>query len=48
MYVYMGGGRLAGIGGGAGGDEEVAKLGTHTLTEYVNLLVGKFVKSCCK
>ena len=33
-------------GGGAGGDEEVAKLGTHT--EYVNLLVGKFVKSCCK
>ena len=28
----MGGGRLAGIGGGAGGDEEVAKLGTHTLS----------------
>ena len=28
----MGGGRLAGIRGGAGGDEEVAKLGTHTLS----------------
>ena len=47
MCVYYVEGGWLEWGGGAGGDE-MAELGTHTLTEYVNLLVGKFVKNCCK